>query len=104
MIDKYAYKKENSGLYALEITGWGCASCEAVLPEIKEALTNFPEVKFLRLDENEDFDEIKSLKIEKVPCLALMNNGVEFGRVYGFQPSEILEVWLENKLQEISEK
>ena len=38
--------------------------------------------------------------VTKVPTILLMEDGEIFARCAGFQPEEILEIWLDAKIQE----
>jgi thioredoxin-like negative regulator of GroEL len=39
-------------------------------------------------------------EVEKVPTILLMDDGEIFARCSGFQPEEILEIWLDAKIEE----
>ena len=39
-------------------------------------------------------------KIDRVPTVLLLDGGEIFARCAGFQPEEILEIWMEAKLEE----
>ena len=39
-------------------------------------------------------------EVEKVPSILLMDDGEIFARCTGFQPEEILELWLDAKIEE----
>jgi len=39
-------------------------------------------------------------EVEKVPTILLMDDGEIFARCTGFQPEEILEIWLDAKIEE----
>ena len=39
-------------------------------------------------------------QVEKVPTILLMKDGEIFARCSGFQPEEILELWLDAKIEE----
>ena len=39
-------------------------------------------------------------EVEKVPTILLMDDGEIFARCAGFQPEEILEMWIDAKIEE----
>ena len=43
---------------------------------------------------------VQKLQIERVPTLIVFKEGREIARCTGYQPEEILEVWLDAKLEE----
>ena len=43
----------------------------------------------------------KERNIVRLPTCLLLNNGEEIGRFSGFQPTEILEIWLDAKISKI---
>ena len=38
-------------------------------------------------------------EVEKVPTILLVEDGEIFARCHGFQPEEILEIWLDAKIE-----
>ncbi|MBO5525968.1 MAG: thioredoxin family protein [Clostridia bacterium] len=94
------FRNENSGFYAVEIGGLACGGCEVLQSEISEVLPSFPQYKFVRLDMEKDMAEIEALAVTKIPALILFYQGKEFARAYGYQPAEILELWIDAKTEE----
>jgi thioredoxin-like negative regulator of GroEL len=45
-------------------------------------------------------DLMEKWEIEKVPTILLMQDGEIFARCSGFQPEEILELWMDAKIAE----
>jgi thioredoxin-like negative regulator of GroEL len=43
---------------------------------------------------------MEAWEVEKVPTILLMDDGEIFARCAGFQPEEILEIWLDAKIEE----
>ena len=48
----------------------------------------------------ENEESVRAYGIERVPTLILLKDGEETARCTGYQPEEILELWLDAKLQE----
>lgn len=85
------------------ISGSSCSGCTNLHMEVKEVLKDFPEIDYKELSidtKNEEVMQIiEQYQIEKIPTILLLKEEVEIGRVSGYQPSEILQYWLEDKLK-----
>lgn len=84
----------------LEVSGESCANCFTLLPIVNRlaAARGIP-VRHLEVTE-ETAAEVRALCIECVPTLIVFKEGKEIARCTGYQPEEILEVWLDAKLEE----
>ncbi|MCD8205471.1 MAG: hypothetical protein LUD29_02515 [Clostridia bacterium] len=87
----------------LEITG-DCAQCYEAVPDAKEAARALG-IGFEEVVAGGDGEIVRENAIEKLPALLLMFDGKEIARCYGYQPEEILELWIdamaERRLKEI---
>lgn len=84
----------------LEVSGEGCANCLTLLP-ILNALAREKDIPLFHLEAEEgDLAEIQALAVERVPAVILFAEGKEVGRCYGFQPEEILSLWIDAKLEQ----
>lgn len=88
-----------SGIQLIEITGCGCAGCEALAPEAK-AVADRLGLKFILLEADACPDLLKQWEIGRVPAIVLADGDKPVCKCYGYQPEEILEVYIEEKLQE----
>jgi thioredoxin-like negative regulator of GroEL len=87
-------------LYVLEVSGEGCANCVTLLPVLKK-LTAERGLGFERLELSAATHEAaRRLKIERVPTVLLMDGDLEIARCAGYQPEEILGLWLDAKTEE----
>ncbi|MFS0863926.1 thioredoxin family protein [Fredinandcohnia sp. 179-A 10B2 NHS] len=80
--------KEIQGLSFLYISRTNCSVCHALLPQIKEVMSDFPEIKkgYVNAD---DVEEIAGfLSIFTVPVLILFIDGKEYLREARFVPIE----------------
>ena len=84
----------------LEVSGEGCANCLTLMPVVSRlaAQRSIP-VEHLEADEN-SAARVQELRIDRVPTLIVMKDGQEIARCTGYQPEEILELWLDAKLGE----
>ncbi len=87
------------GICLVEIGGSACAGCHQLMPAAREAAQKFS-VPFFYFDESQSAELIKEWSVKTVPSLFLVDGGVPFAEAHGFQPQEILEYWIEYKLQE----
>ncbi len=89
-----------SEITILEVSGEGCANCITLLPVVKK-LAKEKGVPFSHLEVSEETgEEVRRLGIDRVPTVLVMKNGEPFARCTGYQPEEILDVWLDAKIEE----
>lgn len=89
--------KEN--ISAVEIYGDSCAGCHALMPTMSELCKQF-DIPFAAMPVRECGDLIEKWEIERVPTVLLLDDGQPFARFIGNQPREILEIWIEAKIEE----
>ncbi len=86
------------------VSGEGCAGCEAAEP-IARKLARERNVAFRRLEAGEKTQEMLArLAIDRLPTLLVVRDGEEIARCCGYQPEEILSLWLDAKLGDTNEK
>ena len=84
----------------LEVSGEGCPNCLTMMPVVSRlAPQRGIPVEHLEADENRAA-RVQELRIDRVPTLIVMKDGQEIARCTGYQPEEILELWLDAKLGE----
>ena len=84
----------------LEVSGESCANCLTLLPRINRlAAARGLEVGHLEVNEA-NAQRVRSLQVDRVPTLIVLKDGKEVARCTGYQPEEILELWLDAKIQE----
>ena len=84
----------------LEVSGESCANCLTLLPLVNRlAATRGLEVGHLEVNEA-NAQRVRSLQVDRVPTLIVFRDGKEVARCTGYQPEEILELWLDAKIQE----
>lgn len=89
--------KDLSGKCLIEIGGSSCAGCVAVLPNCRAVAERF-NLKFVRLDVDEDAEQLSLFKIDRIPTVILYIDGAVKAQCSGYQPEEILQIWVEAKL------
>ena len=95
------YKEQLKGLCCVEISGESCANCLTLLPILKELCSARDDVRLVHVEADYSTTPLmEAWEVEKVPTILLMDDGEIFARCSGFQPEEILEIWLEAKIEE----
>ena len=85
----------------MEVSGESCANCFTLMPILKSLCENRQDIRLVHIEA--DYSTIKlmeALEVEKVPTILLTDDGEIFARCSGFQPEEILEIWLDAKIEE----
>ncbi len=99
MINDSNYKEYLKGVQVVEISGESCANCLTLMPILHEIVSKRSDAKLIHIEASETTIEImKEYEIDRVPTILLLDDGVEFARATGFQPEEILELWINSKL------
>ena len=82
----------------LEVSGESCANCFTLLPVVRR-LAAARGIPVVHLEVNEQTaDRVRALAVDRVPTLIVFRDGKEIARCTGYQPEEILELWLDAKL------
>ena len=95
------YKEHLKGLCCVEVSGESCANCLTLMPILKEIFDARTDVRLVHVEA--DYSTLalmEAWEVEKVPTILLMDDGEIFARCAGFQPEEILELWLDAKIEE----
>lgn len=95
------YKEHLHGLCCVEISGESCANCLTLMPILKSLCDTRDGLRLVHIEA--DYTTLalmEALEVEKVPTILLVEDGEIFARCSGFQPEEILELWLDAKLEE----
>ncbi len=90
---------DEEGVCLVEIGGSACAGCHSLMPVARQAAANAG-IPFYYFDESEAQCLIEQWNVTSVPSLFLADGGVPFADARGYQPLEILEIWIEYKIQE----
>lgn len=95
------YKERLQGLCCVEISGESCANCLTLMPILKDLCEARGDVKLVHVEADYSTTALmEEWDVTKVPTILLMEDGEIFARCAGFQPEEILEIWLDAKISE----
>lgn len=90
------------GISVIEFSGESCANCLSLMPILHELTSKMEGVNLHHVEVDENAKELVSkFEIFSVPTIIVMNDDKEIARCRGFQPEEILELWLDAKVSEI---
>lgn len=81
-----------------------CANCYALQHELKPICEEKGIEFILITDSNIDSDFIKQYEVVSYPTGLLFNGDKFLGKFKGYQPKEIMEIWLDTKLNERGNK
>lgn len=96
------YEELLTGITVLEVSGESCANCLTLMPLLYNLVSKRNDCKLLHLEATEEtLPLIHMFEIEAVPSILIMNDKKVFARCRGYQPEEILELWLDAKLEEL---
>ena len=86
------------GTVLLEIVGDACASCYELAPVLKK-VADARGIRLERIDaQTLGAAFLEQYAVWRAPTVILFKDGEEISRFTGFQPEEILELWLDAKL------
>ena len=84
----------------LEVSGEGCANCFSLLPLLnKLAAERGIPLRHLEVTE-ENAEAVRKYEIDRVPTVLVLKDGEVTARCSGYQPEEILSLWLDAKISD----
>ena len=84
----------------LEVSGESCANCFSLLPILnKLAAERGIPLRHLEVTEG-TAEEVKKYEIDRVPTVLVLKDGEVTARCSGYQPEEILSLWLDAKISD----
>lgn len=101
MININNYKEELKGVCVVEFSGESCANCLSLMPILNRLVKARNDARLVHIEvDNNTMDLVELFKIEAVPTILVTKDGEIVARCKGFQPEEILEVWLDAKIED----
>ncbi len=95
------YKEHLQGLCLVEVSGEACANCLTLMPILKDICDSRGDLRLVHVEA--DYSTLPLMEVwevEKVPTILLVEDGEIFARCAGYQPEEILELWIDAKVAE----
>ena len=95
------YKNELKGLCCVEISGESCANWLTLMPILKGICDKRDDIRLVHVEADYTTTALmEEWEVTRVPTILLTDDGEIFARCAGFQPEEILEMWLDAKIEE----
>ena len=90
------------GISIIEVSGESCANCLTLMPILDRLVSKMDGVNLFHIEaDNDTMPLIEKFEIMAVPTILVLYNQEIKARCKGFQPEEILELWLDAKVEEI---
>ena len=90
------------GISIVEVSGESCANCLTLMPILDRLVSKMDGVNLFHIEaDNDTMPLIEKFEIMAVPTILVLYNQEIKARCKGFQPEEILELWLDAKVEEI---
>ena len=95
------YKEQLKGLCCVEVSGESCANCLTLMPILKTLCEARGDIRLVHVEADYTTTALmEAWDVTKVPTILLTDDGEIFARCSGYQPEEILELWLDAKIEE----
>jgi len=75
-------KSENGGILIDYFANW-CGPCKTLIPRLENLETQYPNVRFVKLNVDENMEHAVSMNIRSVPTVIFYKDGVELNRSTG---------------------
>lgn len=90
----------SKNIKVIEFSGESCANCYSLMPVLFEILKSYEDVELIHKEvEKDQIGIVEKYQIDRVPTILILKNEEEIGRCRGYQPEEILAIWLEDKIE-----
>ncbi len=101
-LNKDNYMEYLKGINVVEISGESCANCLTLMPILNNIIKDIDGVKLYHIEANEENMElVNKFEVFSVPTILVMKDLEVKSSCRGFQPEEILELWLNSKIEDI---
>ena len=105
IIDEKNYNEVLKGISVVEVSGEGCANCISLLPVVNKLVGNRTDCKLHHIELTEEtLPIVEKFGVVAVPTILILYNQEVFAKCRGYQPEEILEIWLDAKIDELKSK
>lgn len=90
------------GICVVEVSGESCANCLTLMPILDRLVGKRTDCKLVHIEADATtVDLIQRFEVRQAPTILITKDGEVIERVVGFQPEEILEIWLDDKLDSL---
>lgn len=104
-LNKDNYKEYLKGINIIEISGESCANCLTLMPILNNIVSEINDVNLYHIEANdENMELVNMFNIFSVPTILVMKDLEVKASCRGFQPEEILEIWINSKIEDIKKE
>ena len=89
--------RNSEELMVVDFFATWCGPCKMLAPVLDELSNEINDVKFVKIDTDENMDLAMEFNITTIPTLVFMKNGIEIDRKVGFIPKNSLKEDILNK-------
>lgn len=90
-------------LKLIEIGGYGCAGCVALLPQLNAVAAEYG-LEFIRIDLESNPRAAAEYAVDRVPAVLLCDGDKIIAKCTGYQPQEIFKLWIEAKIEDYNRR
>ena len=99
------YKDYLKGITVVEVSGESCANCLTLMPILDSLISERNDCKLYHIEAQDDSKEfIEKFEIKTIPTILVLYDLDIIASCRGYQPEEILELWLDSKIEDIKLK
>ena len=96
------YKEALKGISIVEVSGESCANCISLIPILNNIVSNRNDCVLHHLEVTEEtMPLVEAFGVVAVPTILILKDDEVMAKCRGYQPEEILEIWIDAKLEEI---
>jgi thioredoxin 1 len=68
-----------------------CGPCQMMGPVFEKLSLGYNNIKFAKINTDENEELASEFKIQGIPCLIILNKGKEVERIVGYNPEKVLK-------------
>ena len=91
-------KLQNANGTVIVAGGYSCGGCAELGSSVKMIEGEFPGTEFFYVSAETDGEIFHEKGIDRIPCPIVLKGDEEVARCSGYQPPEILSLWLKSKI------
>jgi len=80
-----------NGKVIVDLWAAWCAPCRMIAPVIEALSEEFPEVKFVKINVDDNQDTAAKYGVSSIPTILAFENGTMYKRSVGFKPADLLK-------------
>lgn len=99
------FKSTLKGISIIEVSGESCANCYSLMPLLAAYVKKRDDCMLHHLEVSEEtMPLVEELHVVSVPTIIICHDDEIMASCRGFQPEEILTIWLDSKIAEIKQQ